>query len=168
MGRDARKQIEVSSVVKLILVCVVTLGIVLFFGNWYLKGKEFEKDVPVLADVLTHQIKSNELYNYVHDADTAIVYMCASNDEKCRSLEKDLKRLIQKNAWEDHIIYLDLKDVLNISSFYEEISSHYSKEFKLEYPTIIYFEGNSIRNVLSGKDVTKQKVEKFLKGLPLL
>ena len=94
--------------------------------------------------------------------------MCASNDEKCRSLNKDLKRLIQKNAWEDHIIYLDLKDVLNISSFYEEISSHYSKEFKLEYPTIIYFEGNSISNVLSGKDVTKQKVEKFLKGLPLL
>ena len=57
MGRDARKQIEVSSVVKLILVCVVTLGIVLFFGNWYLKGKEFEKDGPVLGAFLTHQIK---------------------------------------------------------------------------------------------------------------
>lgn len=169
MGKDSKTLIKTSNVFKFVFICIVTIIAVLLFRNWYLKGKESFKNVPVLETVLTHQIKPNELYNYVHDANTATVYMCVSSDEICRNLEKDMKNLIQKNGWEDSIIYLDLKDVPSISEFYENLYSHYQYEPKIgEYPTIIYFENATIHRILSGKDITVQQVKEFLKELPLV
>ena len=126
-------------------------------------------NTPVLEGVVTHQIKSNEIYNFINDNDTALIYMCVANDNNCRNLEKDMKKLISNNSLEDVIVYLNLSDNTDISKFYSELVNNYNydKELK-EYPTFLYFENSKINKSLSGKDISVNDVENFLKEISLI
>lgn len=169
MSMDSKKRKDFSNIVKLVVLCVIVILAVFLFRTWYLNSKELERNTPVLSNVLTHQIKANELYDYIHDANTAVVYMCASSDEECRGLEKEMKSLIRKNSLEDVIIYLDLQDVSDLSEFYDEMGKHYQYDLKIrEYPTMIYFENVQIQEVLGGKDMDIKRIEDFLKGIQLI
>lgn len=160
---------EISNYVKVCFVFLAVIVLVLFLRKWYLNSQELELNTPVLEDVVTHQIKSNEIYNFINDNDTALIYMCVANDENCRKLEKGMKKLISKNSLEDIIVYLNLSDNTNVSKFYSELVNKYDYNSELkEYPTFLYFENSKINKSLSGKDITVKDVESFLKEISLI
>ncbi len=160
---------KIANVLKLAFICILVVIITLFLRNWYLKNDEAQRSTPILLDVLTHQIKENELYNYINDANTALIYMCVSSEDKCREVEREMKPFIQKNSLEDIIIYLDLKGVSKLDDFYHELNATYGYEPEISgYPSLIYFENDAIRNVLSEDDLTIQNLEEFMKGIHLL
>lgn len=160
------EEFKLSNVFKLVFICAVTMLAVFVLRGWYLKAIELEQNTPILLDVLTHQIKSNELYNYVRDADTTVVYMCSSVDKSCRDFEKSFKVLIQKKSLEEDIVYLDLKDVSDVSKFFSDVFSNYAYDSHInQYPVMIYFKDATIFKVLGGSDVTLRKVEEFLKEM---
>lgn len=166
MSKKSKKKQEMINVLKLAVICAFTVLLVLLLRNWYLKGKALEVDTPILSGVLTHQVKANELYDYINEADTSLIYVCASNQEECRRFEKNLKTYVKSKGLEDYLIYLDLKDVSNIRNFYDELNATYGYETEIkEYPTFIFFENSSIRDVLSGREVTIKNLEKFMKGI---
>jgi len=164
---DSKKII--SNYVKVFFVFLAVIVLVLFLRKWYLNSQELEMNTPVLEGVVTHQIKSNEIYNFINDNDTALIYMCVANDNNCRNLEKDMKKLISNNSLEDVIVYLNLSDNTDISKFYSELVNNYNydKELK-EYPTFLYFENSKINKSLSGKDISVNDVENFLKEISLI
>lgn len=160
---------EISNYVKVCFVFLAVIVLVLFLRKWYLNSQELELNTPVLEGFVTHQIKSNEIYNFINDNDTALIYMCVVNDENCRKLEKGMKKLISKNSLEDIIVYLNLSDNTNISKFYSELVNKYDYNSELkEYPTFLYFENSKINKSLSGKDITVKDVESFLKEISLI
>lgn len=154
---------------KIFLVFLAVIVLVLFLRKWYLNNQKLKLNTPVLDNVVTHQIKSNEIYNFINDNDTALVYMCVANDDNCRNLELDMKRFISKYSLEDAIVYLNLSDNNDISKFYSELVDKYdyNKELK-EYPTFLYFENSKISKSLSGKDISISDVESFFKGIGLI
>lgn len=156
----------ISNYIKVILIFLAVIVLVLFLRSLYLNNKQLNLNTPVLDEVVTHQIKSNELYNFINDNDTSLIYMCVANDENCRNLEKDIKKLISKYSLEDVIVYLNLSDNTNIFEFYNDLIDRYSydKELK-EYPTFLFFENGKISKSLSGKDINKDDVNKFLKEI---
>lgn len=160
---------EISNYVKVCFVFLAVIVLVLFLRKWYLNSQELELNTPVLEGFVTHQIKSNEIYNFINDNDTALIYMCVANDENCRKLEKGMKKLISKNSLEDIIVYLNLSDNTNVSKFCSELVNKYDYNSELkEYPTFLYFENNKINKSLSGKDITVKDVESFLKEISLI
>lgn len=160
---------EISNYVKVCFVFLAVIVLVLFLRKWYLNSQKLELNTPVLEGVVTHQIKSNEIYNFINDNDTALIYMCVANDENCRKLENGMKKLISKNSLEDIIVYLNLSDNTNVSKFYSELFNKYDYNSELkEYPTFLYFENNKINKSLSGKDITVKDVESFLKEISLI
>lgn len=160
---------EISNYVKVLLIFLVVIVLVLFLRKWYLNNQDLKLNNPVLQGVVTHQIKSKEIYNFINDNDTSLIYMCVANDDNCRRLEESMKELISKNSLEDVIVYLNLSDNTDISEFYSELVSkyNYSSELK-EYPTFLYFENSKINKSLSGKEITVKDVEKFLKEISLI
>lgn len=169
MGKRKDEKMELVNVLKLAFICILVIVVTLLLRNWYLKKEEIQKNTPVLANILTHQIKENELYNYINDADTALIYMGISSDDECRMVENRMKSFIQKNSLEDVIIYLDLKEVVRLDDFYDELNATYGYEPKISgYPVMIYFENDSIRNVLNSDELTIDNLEKFMKGIHLL
>ncbi len=169
MSKKAQEKIEKGNVIKLLLICIAVIILVLLLRRWYLKNQELERQIPVLSGVITHQINPNELFNYINDADTAVVYMCASDEDVCRNLEKEMKTFITKNSLEDTIIYLDVKEVDNISEFYKELNSTYDHSTKIgDYPTFMYFQDAALKEVLTGKRMNVQKIEDFLKEIEIL
>ncbi len=169
MKKKKENNAEISNVTKLIIICALTIIAVLLLRNWYIKNQQLSREVPILENVLTHQIKSNELHNYVNDTSSAVIYICASNNDTCRELESEMKPFIKKNSLEDTIIYLDLKEVSNVSSFYQELNNTYSYTPSIsEYPTILYFENATLKNALNSKEMNIKKIEEFLKGLQLI
>ena len=160
---------EISNYVKVFFVFLAVIVLVLFLRKWYLNSQELESNIPVLDGVVTHQIKSNEIYNFVLDNDTSLIYMCVANDSGCRKLEKSMKKVIRSNSLEDVIVYLNLSDSTNVSSFYKELVDKYEYDGKLmEYPTFLYFEDGKISKSLSGKNVSINEVKKFLKEISLI
>ena len=89
---------EISNYVKVFFVFLAVIVLVLFLRKWYLNSQELELNIPVLDGVVTHQIESNEIYNFVLDNDTSLIYMCVANDSGCRKLEKSMKKVIRSNS----------------------------------------------------------------------
>jgi len=161
---DSKKII--SNYVKVFFVFLAVIVLVLFLRRWYLNSQELKMNTPVLEGVVTHQIKSNEIYNFINDNDTALVYMCVANDIVCRDLEKSMKKLITNNSLEDVIIYLNLSSDDNILEFYQDLVDRYDyKEELKEYPTFLYFENSKINKSLSGKDIRVSDVEDFFREI---
>lgn len=169
MSKKGLNKKEVSNMLKLALICIGFIILILLCRRWYLNHLTIENNIPVLNDVVTHQIKANEFYNFVNDNDTAIIYMCVSSDENCRNLETDLKSLIQKNSLEDIIVYLDLNSADDIDKFLEDIKKEYEYTDDInEYPTALYFENGVIKNAITGKNITKADIENFLKEIDVI
>jgi len=159
----------ISNYIKLALIFIGIIVAVLVFRKWYLNIEELKRNTPVLEGVVTHQINSNEIYNYINDNDTALIYMCVSNDDECRNFENNIKILIIDNSLEDAIIYLDLSDNKDTSKFYTEFANKYQYDKNLlEHPTFLYFENSNISNALSGEELSVDDVKSFLKDISLL
>lgn len=154
---------------KLALIFISVILIVLLFRKWYLNNQEIENNIPVLENVLIHKIKANEIDSFINDNDTAIIYMCVSNNQNCRNFEKDIKSLITKKSLGDVIVYLDLNSAININEFLNNLETKYKANVSLkEYPTVLYFENATIKENISGLDLTKKDFENFLKEIDII
>lgn len=169
MRKRKHNKKEISNMIKLAGICIGFIVFVLLLRKWYLNNIELENNIPVLEGVVTHQIKANEFTNYINDNDTAIIYMCTSRNEKCRTLEEKLKPWIKNNSLEDIIVYLDLTSATDREDFFDMINKTYPGNEKIkEEPTILYFENGNLSEVLSGSKVTVENFEKLLKDIQVI
>ena len=146
----------------LFLACAV---IVLYLCSWYKVYDQYQKETPVIRGSL-QEIMSEDLEHYVLDNPYAVIYMCTASDEKCRSFEKNFKKLLEKEELTDDIIYLNLSDV-DQDSFVNDFNSNYPYKNKLStnYPAIVLFEDSKVIGLLQGTDkkkLTVTRVKQFL------
>ena len=146
----------------LFFACVI---IVLYLCSWYRVYDQYQKETPVIRGSV-QEIMSEDLEHYVLDNPYAVIYMCTASDEKCRSFEKNFKKLIEKKELTEDIIYLNLSDT-DLDAFTEEFNNRYSYKTKLttNYPAIVLFEDNKVVGLLQGnnkKELTVTRVKQFL------
>ena len=145
--------------ILLVLLFAAAIALTLYLCKWYNVYDEYQKQTPVIRDTL-FELTTEELDHYIVDNPTAAVYMCTASELKCRSFEKDFKKLINNQNLKDKIVYLNLSD-LNVDEFMNTFNNTYPNKKKLEnYPAIIVFEDGEITHILQGNEKEPLKIGK--------
>ena len=162
---EENKKNYIKNTIILAIIFIVCMCLTLYLCKWFNVYEEYEKEIPVIRDSLG-EITVDDLEHYVIDTPSTIVYMCTSNDDVCRSFEKDFKKYIQKNDISDEIVYLNLTGV-DIDSFVTNFNQQFQYKIKLNgrYPAFVVFQDGEVTSILQGsktKKVTISKVQNFL------
>ena len=147
-------------------ICLLFIGLVVYLCKWYNVYDEYQKEIPVIRDSL-QEIVSDDLEHYVLDNPSSLIYICTSNDEKCRNFEKKFKKLIEKEELGDEIIYLNVTGI-DQEAFVKSFNEKYAKKKQLttNYPAIALFdEGKAVRILQAKKDnnLNIEDVKHFVK-----
>lgn len=144
-----------------LLLFVVCCGLILYMRALYQVNQEEQKKIPVI-DGFISEIYSEDLEHYILDNPNTVVYMCISNDEDCRTFEREFKKLLKKDEYNDRLVYLNLMDV-DEDSFIESFNNKYINKTKLtkKYPAFVLFEDGKVKAILQEKnkklDIVKVK-----------
>ena len=94
MVKKKENKIPVGNYVKLGLIIVVTLIACLALRNNYVSNQEYENGIPIIRDYVTSEINSTEVYHYVRENSSVVLYIGVANNKSCRKLEEQLKDAI--------------------------------------------------------------------------
>lgn len=129
-------------IVGVIFIAVIVLAF--FLRDWYISYQEYEKTIPILNNVVS-EVRYHEIDNYIGDNQSAIIYMGVADDEDCRNLEVDLKKLIQKRHLKNKIVYFNITDVEDRDLLLKEFNDKYAKDMKISaYPAIILLDEGKV------------------------
>lgn len=162
--KSSNDKIPVVNYFKLAVVIIITVLLTFLLRNWYISGRNYELNIPIITETLINQINTDEVYNYVRENENAILYVGVVSDENCRNFEKEFNSVIQKRGLEDIITYLNITKANNKKKFISEFNKFYDTKL-LGYPSIIIFEEGKVKAILTvktGKSLSIDNVEKFL------
>ena len=153
-------KIPVKNYFILAFIFLIGIGLTMYFCKWYEVIDAEKKQTPVIRGIIP-EISSQELDNYVLENPTALLYLCTSDNMKCRNFEKDFKKYIIKNAMENYIVYVNLTNV-NQVKFVKEFNNNYEFKTKLtpNYPALIYFNDGKISDMIEGTSSNKLTLSK--------
>ena len=162
--KDTKKK-SFKNYVILVVIFLVGMGLTLYLCQWYRVYDDYQKETPVIRNTLL-EITYDDLEHYMMENPTTVIYMCTARDEKCRSFEKDFKKLIKREELNDYIVYLNLTDI-DQNKFVEEFNNKYNFKVKLtaNYPAFVVFEDGNVNSILQSdetKNITVSKVKQFL------
>ena len=162
---DKKENKKLQNYLIVLFMFLICIGVVLYISKIYKIQKEEQQKIPILRDVIL-EIYKDDLEHYVMDNSTSVIYMCTTMENNCQTFEKSFKKLLQKNNYNDEIIYLNLTD-LDQEEFVKEFNKEYSYKMELttNYPAFVLFEDGKIKTILQGnskKPLTIDKVKNFL------
>lgn len=162
--KSSKKKIPVSNYVKLGLAVVATVFIAFLLRNWYISGRDYELNIPIITETLLSEINTDEVYNYVRENENAILYMGVVSDEACRNFEREFNEVIRERNLEDTITYLNITKASNKKKFISEFNKFYDTDL-LGYPSLIIFEEGEVKATLTvktGKELNVEDAIQFL------
>ncbi len=165
---------EVRNYFIYFLVVLFTISLVIYLRSWYRSYLAYQLTIPVIDGYL-HEIKYNELDNYILENPDFVLYMCTSNDKECRDYEREFRKIVRKYNLKDRIIYLNLTDhiknkdntLLNINL---DISSMMNEElFFHSYPSISIFKEKKLHDlIIVNNSSTLDEVVQFLEEYEII
>lgn len=160
-----KKRELIIKYLELIIIFLVVIIIVLLLRNWYRKEEELRRNAPILRGTIA-EIKPSELVEYLNENENPIFYICASEEKKCRTFEKELKPFIEKEKLQQDITYLNITKEEDKSAYLDKFNDNYQMGTMLfSYPAFVQFQNKKIGAVLElteGVEKIKE-VENFLR-----
>jgi len=99
-----KRKIKSSNYIKLAIIFIFVILAVLGFRNLYLSRQTNDLNTPIIRDVISKELMSNEIENYLKENEDALIYVGISSDIKNRNVEKRLKKYIKNNDIKDKIL----------------------------------------------------------------
>ena len=164
MLKKKEKSIPVGNYIKLGLIILVTILVAVFLRNSYLSNQEYEKGIPVIRDVVVSEINSNEVYHYIRENESVVLYIGVSDNDNCRNLEADLKGVVTNRHLENVITYLNLTSTKRRSSFIKEFNKFYDTKV-LGYPSFVLIEDGEVKDIMTVKTGNKLSVDRVINFL---
>ena len=163
---EKKQKTLVKNYIILIFIFFAVIAIVWYICKWYDVYTEYEKETPVIRETLNYEISSTDFESFIMENPSSVIYMCTAKEEKCRSFEKDFKKLVVKQNLQNSIIYLNLSDA-DIDSFVENFNEKYKYKVKItsNYPLLVEFREGKITSLIQGdKDtpLTITKVKQYI------
>lgn len=162
--KSSKKKVPFSNYLILALVVFATVFIAFLFRNWYISGRDYELNIPIIKETLISEINADEVYNYVRENENAILYMGVVSNEACRNFEKEFNEIIRNRSLEDTITYLNITKTNNKKKFINEFNKFYDTNL-LGYPSIVIFEEGEVKATLTVKTGKKLDIEDAVKFL---
>ncbi len=152
---------KIRNYIITIVLFIACCGVILYLRELYKVNEEANKKIPILQGYIS-EIYNEDLEHYILDNPNTIVYMCIANDDDCRTFEREFKKLLKTDKYNDRLVYLNLTDV-DQNSFIDTFNSKYNNKNKLtrKYPAFVLFEDGKIKAILQEKnkklDIVKVK-----------
>lgn len=162
--KGSKKNIPINNYIKLVLAVVVTVFIAFLLRNWYISSRDYELNIPIIAETLISKINTDEVYNYIRENENTILYMGVVNDSSCREFEKEFNQVIRDKNLGDVITYLDITKAGNKQKFIKEFNKFYGTNL-LGYPSLIIFEEGEVKATLTVKVGKKLDINKAIEFL---
>lgn len=147
---SSKEKISVMNYVKLAIIFLITIFSLLLLRNWYISGRNYELNIPIIRDTLISEINTDEIYNYVRENENSILYIGVVDDEACRSFEKEFNSVILDRKLENTITYLNITKSSNKKKFIQEFNKFYDTNL-LGYPSLVIFEEGKVKATLTVK-----------------
>ncbi len=158
------RQIPLKNYIIVTVIFILTIGLVIFIKNWYQNYQDYTKTIPMLKGVIS-EVRSNEIENYISDNPSAIVYIGVADDDDCRNLEKDLKKLIIKNHLKEKIVYYNITDVLDKTAIIKKFNDEYAVSDKINsYPAMVIIDEGlmiAFKDKTEGKELLISDIEQL-------
>ena len=155
---------KVRNYIITILLFIACFGMILYLRELYKVNEAEQKKIPVIQGYIS-EIYTDDLEHYIMDNPNGVIYMCIANDENCRVFEREFKKLLKSDEYNDNLVYLNLMDV-DQDEFLEEFNSKFIYKVKLskDYPAFVLFEDGKVKAILQEKDKKLDivKVKHFL------
>lgn len=163
--KESIKRVPFKNYIIILAVFAVITTLALFLRGWYNSYQEYQNTIPVLNGIV-NEVKYNEVYNYIDDNQSVIIYIGEAEDEDSRNFETKLVKLIKKENLQDKIVYFNIGDVTDKNLVITEFNTKYAHDKKLStYPAFIIFsEGKIIdfRSKTAGSNLTIDMVDEML------
>lgn len=147
---SSKEKIPMMNYVKLVIILLVTIFVIFLLRNWYISGRNYELNIPIIRDTLISEINTDEIYNYVRENENAILYIGVVDDEECRNFEREFNNVILDRRLEDTITYLNITKSSNKGKFIQEFNKFYDTNL-LGYPSLVIFEEGEVKATLTVK-----------------
>ena len=166
-GKTKKQEQEQKRILKnyiiLTFILILVVGLTIYLCECYKVYDKEQKTIPVIRGTLVSEITEVDLEPYLIENPSSVIYLCTASNEKCRSFEKDFKKIINKNNLQDTIVYLNLSNIEDQKEFVDDFNSkHECKKGKLttNYPAILMFDEGKLKIILQGKNGEKLKMSK--------
>ena len=171
---ENKKEVKKEKIIKprnyiiLILLFSLTMGLCFYIAKCYKVYSKSKLEIPILKDTVK-EIKYADIKHFVSENPNSVIYVCKSDNIRCRDFEKKLKKYITSKDLNNEITYLNVfnKDNINVI---KEINKDYNQKLKEEsYPLFIAFKDGKVGNVLTSQNenLTIKKVESFFEIINL-
>ena len=166
---DKKEEVKETKKVKnyflLLFLFAISICLVLYICKIYTINREEKLKIPVIRGEIS-EIYSDDLEHFVTDNPTTVLYLCVANGESCRSFERNFKKFLRRQDYNNQIVYLNLTDV-DQDQFVENFNKKYHYKFELttNYPAFVLFEDGEVKSILQGnenKPLTITKLKHFL------
>ena len=160
--KEEVKKVPTKNYIIVAIIFAISIGLIFFFRNWYVSYQEYEKTIPILNGVIS-EVRYNEVYNYIDDNQSVIIYIGVADDKDCREIDVELKKLIEKKHLKEKIVYFNITDVKNKDLLLKEFNNKYAIDERINtYPAIVLFEEGKIidfRSKIANKNLSINDVK---------
>lgn len=147
--RKNNREIPTKNYIIVGMIFLISFILILLGGTWYKNYIEYQLAIPIIGGYI-NEVSDQEIDNYLLENNDTMVYIGKSNDNNCRSLEKELKKFIKKHNLRDQIIYIDLNKVNDQASFIENFNNKYATSVRIDkYPAFIIIKNAQILDLVS-------------------
>ena len=169
MAKENKKKEEeqeknlLKNYIILVVVLLLVVGLTVYLCECYKVYNEEQKTIPVIRGTLVSEITEVDLEPFLIENPNIVIYACTASSDKCKSFEKDFKKIINKYSLQEEIVYLNLSNVEDKKLFVDNFNSkHEYKKAKLKnnFPAILLFDEGKLKIVLQGKNGEKLKIKK--------
>ena len=165
--KEEIRNVPLKNYIILLAIFIGTFLLTYYLYRWYKVYADYQNNIPVIRDSLT-EITKEEMEHYIEENTSATIYVCTADNQNCRSFEKNFKKLVDKNALKEYIIYVGVTSQ-EMDQFVSDFNQKYQYKIKLtkNVPAFITFEDGEVTDILEAdKDTDKLSitdVSKYLK-----
>ena len=156
------KKKQKQNYVILVVIYVVVIVLVLYLASIYNSCKSYQKEIPVLKDVVL-EINPSEVEHYLTENPSPILYLCTASDDDCREFEETMKSPLEKNNYED-LVCVNLEDIEDKMTFVNDLLA--GTDYSIDrVPCLIKFTdgiATDIEDGLNGAVLTRDEALNFL------
>lgn len=147
--RRNTKQVPTKNYIIVGIIFCLSFTLILLGGKWYKNYREYQLTIPVISGYV-NEVSKQEIDNYLLENNDTMIYIGKSDDNNCRTLEKDLKTFIKKYNLRDQIIYIDLNKMNDKETFIRNFNNKYATNKQIDtYPAFVILEDSKILDLVS-------------------
>lgn len=158
--KEQLRKIGLKNYIILAIIFIVVTLVSLYLSSVYKVYEQSKREIPVIRGTLS-EITTEEVDHYISENPTSMLYVCTASDSRCRSFEKELKKLVEREELQEELVYLNITEEEK-NSFHEEFNEKYKSRFKLtsSYPALIVFDEGKVTHMLQEKEEKKLSITK--------